>query len=128
MLLLACCAAHRARAEGGVRLADLDWVALTAAVAEGRTISDVRACRVLGGAGAGEIVYPLHLSGSTPEAAAANFRKIRKELGFQADRSGHPPFIDHAQLGALPEGSWVFVRLADGVHLRQAGLRDVTVM
>ena len=44
VLLLACCAAHRARAEGGVRLADLDWAALTAAVAEGRTISDVRAC------------------------------------------------------------------------------------
>ena len=25
VLLLACCAAHRARAEGGVRVADLDW-------------------------------------------------------------------------------------------------------
>jgi hypothetical protein len=109
VLLLACCAAPRTRAEDAVKLSDLDWSSLTAAIAEGRTISGVRACKVKGGSAAEEIVYPLHLSGSTPEAASTAFRKIRKDLGFSANPSGHPPFIDQAQLGALPKGSWFFV-------------------
>jgi hypothetical protein len=46
VLLLACCAAPRTRAEDAVKLSDLDWSGLAAAIAEGWAISGVRALKL----------------------------------------------------------------------------------
>ena len=104
-----------ARSRGRRRYAGLgpgaaDWKGLRETVRVGNTIAGVRAC-TLKVAGAEEYVYPLHYSGRTNLEAEANFRRIRAALGFRAQASGHPPFIDAAQLAALPADSWAYVQV-----------------
>ena len=106
----------------GLGLAGADWKGLRVAVRVGNTIASVRACALkVAGDDVEEYVYPLQYSGRTDVEAQAKFRKIRGALGFGAQASGHPPFIDAAQLAALPADSWAYVKLGPHVHLRSAG-------